>query len=163
MSNTNQNLLDQVLDGAIMTQIMDSLAVIEGALPDSTLTPEQRSSLNAISVNNKVFAEEVLDEMTTNPHAAVTAAYNKDSLANDLAFFEQVETITSRTLDIVQRLNDLKRVAGHEAYGMATGAYAIYETLAKTGAPGAQNSYDRLKVRFAGQGGRPEDGEENAS
>ena len=39
MSNVNQNLLDQVLDGATMTQIMDSLAVVEGALPDSTLTP----------------------------------------------------------------------------------------------------------------------------
>ena len=119
--------------------------------------------MNAISVNNKVFAEEVLDEMTTNPNAAINTAYNKDSLANDLAFFEQIETVTSRMLNIVQKLDDLKRVAGHEAYGMATGAYALYEALAKSGTPGAQNSYDRLKVRFAGQGGRPEDGEENAS
>ncbi len=157
MSNTSQNLLNQVLDGAVITQIMDSLAVIEAALPDSTLTPEERSSLNAISVNNKVFAEEVLDEMNTNPLPGITATYSKDSLANDLQLFEQVETITSRTANIVQKLDDLKRVAGHEAYGMATGAYNMYESMARTGIPGAQNSYDRLKPRFAGQGGRPED------
>ena len=30
----------------------------------------------------------------------------------------------------------------------------MIEVMARTGVPGAQASYDRLKVRYAGQGGR---------
>ena len=157
MSNTNQNLLNQVIDANVMTKILESLATVQAALPDSTLTPEQRSSLNAISVNNKVFAEEVLNEMDTNPIAAVNATYNRDYLANDLQLFGQGETIETRLMDLLQRVRDLKRMAGHETYGMATGAYGMIEVLARTGVPGAQNSYNRLKVRFEGQGGRPSD------
>ena len=154
MSNTNQNLLNQVIDANVMATIMESLATVQAALPDSTLTPEQRSSLNAISVDNKVFAEEVLNEMDTNPLAAVNATYNRDYLANDLQLFGQRETIETRLMDLLQRVRDLKRMAGHESYGMATGAYGMIEVMARTGVPGAQASYDRLKVRYAGQGGR---------
>src|SRR5690606_20789328 len=164
MSNTNQNLLNQVIAALTLTEISESLATAEAALPDATLTDEQRRSLNAISVDNKVFAEEMLDEMNTNPNAAVNATYNLELLANDLQLFEQVESIISRLLDIVQRLNDVKRLAGHEAYGMATAAYGVLEVMARTGVPGAQASYDRLKVRFANSGGgKPADGEETTS
>ncbi len=154
MSNTNQNLLNQTLAALAVTEIMDALTTVASALPDATLTDEQRRSLNAISVDNKVFAEEMLDEMNTNPNAAVNATYNLAFLANDLQLFEQVESIISRMMDIIQRLDDVKRLAGHEAYGMATAAYGMLEVMARTGVPGAQASYDRLKVRFAGQGGR---------
>lgn len=164
MSNTNQNLLNQTLAALAITEIMDALTTVASALPDATLTDEQRRSLNAISVNNKVFAEEVLDEMNTNPIAAITATYNKDFLANDIQLFEQVESILSRMMDIIQRLEDVKRLAGHEAYGLATAAYGMWEVMARTGVPGAQASFDRLKLRYAGQGGgRPVDGEETTS
>jgi hypothetical protein len=160
MSNTNQNLLNQTLEALTVTEIMEALNTAAAALPDATLTDEQRRNLNAISVDNKVFAEEVLDEMNTNPNAAVNATYNLEFLANDLQLFEQVESIISRLMDMVQRLEDVKRLAGHEAYGMATGAYGMLEVMARTGVPGAQASFDRLKPRFAKSGGRPADGEE---
>ena len=164
MSNTNQNLLNQVIAALTVTEISESLATVESALPDATLTDEQRRSLNAISVDNKVFAEEMLDEMNTNPNAAVNATYNLEFLDNDLQLFRQVETIISRLMDILQRLDDLKRLAGHEAYGMATAAYGMLEVMARTGVPGAQASYDRLKPRFAKSGGgKPVDGEETTS
>ena len=164
MSNTNQNLLNQVIAALTVTEISESLATVESALPDATLTDEQRRSLNAISVDNKVFAEEMLDEMNTNPNAAVNATYNLEFLDNDLELFRQVETIISRLMDILQRLDDLKRLAGHEAYGMATAAYGMLEVMARTGVPGAQASYDRLKPRFAKSGGgKPVDGEETTS
>ena len=154
MSNTNQNLLNQTLAALSVTEIMEALNTAAAAFPDATLTDEQRKSLNAISVDNKVFAEEMLDEMTINPNAAVNATYNLEFLANDLQLFDQVESIMARLMDMLQRLDDVKRLAGHEAFGMATGAYGMLDVMARTGVPGAQASYDRLKVRFAGQGGR---------
>ena len=163
MSNTNQNLLNQVIAALALTEISEALSTVEAALPDATLTDEQRRSLSAISVDNKVFAEEMLDEMNTNPNAAVNATYNLEFLANDIQLFEQVESLISRLLDIVQRLNDVKRLAGHEAFGMATAAYGMLEVMARTGVPGAQASYDRLKPRFSKGGGKPIDGEETAS
>ncbi|HET8804781.1 MAG TPA: hypothetical protein VFM72_09395, partial [Aequorivita sp.] len=102
MSNPNQNLLNQVIAALALTEISESLSTVEEALPDATLTDEQRRTLNAISVDNKVFAEEMLDEMNTNPNAAVNATYNLEFLANDLQLFEQVESITSRLKDILQ-------------------------------------------------------------
>ena len=152
MSNTNQNLLNQTLAALSVTEIMEALNTAAAAFPDATLTDEQRKSLNAISVDNKVFAEEMLDEMNTNPNAAVNATYNLEFLANDLQLFDQVESIMARLMDMLQRLDDVKRLAGHEAFGMATGAYGMLDVMARTGVPGAQASYDRLKVRFAGQG-----------
>ena len=154
MSNTNQNLLNQTLAALSVTEIMEALNTAAAAFPDATLTDEQRRTLNAISVDNKIFAEEVLDEMNTNPNAAVNATYNLEFLTNDLQLFDQVESIKSRMRDMMQRLDDVTRLAGHEGYGMATGAYGMLEVLARTGVPGAQASYDRLKARFAGQGGR---------
>lgn len=155
MSNTNQNLLNQVMAALALTEITESLDNVESALPNATLTDEQRSSLNAISVDNKVFVEELLDEMTNNPNAAVNATYSMEFLGNDLQLFEQTESIISRVMDILQRLEDIKRLAGHEAYGMATGAYGLLEVMARTGVPGAQSSYDRLKPRFS-KSGKPD-------
>ena len=152
MSNTNQNLLNQTLAALAVTEIMEALTTVASALPDATLTDEQRRSLNAISVDNKVFAEEVLDEMNTNPIAAVNTTYNEEFLTNDILLFEQVESILSRLMDLVQRLDDIKRLAGHEAYGMSTAVYGMLDVMARSGVPGAQSSYDRLKVRFAQQG-----------
>jgi hypothetical protein len=152
MSNTNQNLLNQTLADLALTEILESLNNVLSALPTTTLTDEQRSSLNAISVANKVFAEEVLDEMTVNPNPGVIATYNMTFLANDLKLFEQIESIQSRLMDIAQRLDDIKRLAGHEGYGIATASYTMLESMARSGVPGAQASYDRLKPRFAGQG-----------
>ena len=39
----------------------------------------------------------------------------------------------------------INEITRHEAYGM-------WEAIARTGVPGAQASYDRLKVRFAALG-----------
>ena len=157
MSNTNQNLLNLVLDPEDLTAIMNSLDDAARLLPESPLTSEQRISLNAISVDNKIFAAEVLDEMNTNPIDAINATYSKDNLANDIQLFEQAETILTRLMNLVKRLEDVKRMAGHEAYGVSTAVYGMYNLIANTAAnSSAQNSYDRLKVRFQGQG-RPED------
>ncbi len=153
MSNVNQNLVNLVIAPAAITEIMGAITTIEAALPDATLTEEQRRTYNAISVDNKIFAEEVLDEMTNNTNVIIPAFYNKDFLESDLELFEQVESIKSRMLNVVQRLDDLQRVAGHESYGMGTAVYGMFEMMARSGMPGAQASYDRLKARFAGQGG----------
>jgi len=153
MSNVNQNLVNEILAPLAMTAITDALTAVESALPDATLTEEQRRTFNAISVDNKVFAEEVLDEMTINTTVTIPPVFDRSLLATDLELFEQVESIKSRMLNIVQRLDDLLRVAGHESYGMATAVYGMFEVMARTGVPGAQASYDRLKVRFQNQGG----------
>lgn len=150
--------MNQALDPGVIAAIMESLTTVESALPDSTLTDEQRKTYNAISVDNKIFAQQVLDEMTTNTTVTIPAFYNPVFLENDLTLHTQVQSIKSRMLNIVQRLDDLLRLTGHEGYGMGIAVYGMFEVMARSGVPGAQASFDRLKERFAGQGGdgRPE-------
>ena len=158
MSNVNQNLLNQALDPEIIIEIMENLETVEHNLPDATLNEEQRLTYNAISVDNKVFAEHVLDQMTTNTTVDIPSFYNKDFLANDLALNSQAHSIRSRMMNIVQRLDDIIRLTGHEAYGMSTSVYGMFQMMSRSGVPGAQASYDLLKERFQRQGGegRPE-------
>ncbi|MBK5213119.1 MAG: hypothetical protein JJE55_05605 [Flavobacteriaceae bacterium] len=153
MSNVNQNLLNQALSPETITSIMESLTAVESNLPDSTLTDEQRRTYNAISVDNKVFAEHVLDEMNINTTVTIPAFYNKEFLDNDLTLNTQAQSIRSRMLNIVQRLDDIIRLTGHEGYGMSTSVYGMFEMMARSGVPGAQASYDRLKERYQSQGG----------
>ena len=148
MSNVSQNLIDQALAPAAQTAITDAMTVVEANLPSIALTDEQRTSYNAISVDNKVFAEEVLDEIRSNPTVIIPAFFNPAFLENDLQIFEQLESVETRMRNLLMRITDLKRMAGHEAYGMATAVYTLYEIGNRTGQPGAKQSYERLSARF---------------
>lgn len=154
MSNVSQNLMNTTITDVNLESIMTGLATAEGLLPPGgTLTEEQRASYGAINVDNKNFAEDVLREMTTNPSTTIPAFFDPAFISNDLKFYDQLESIASKLGQMQRKVADLKRMAGHEAYGFATAVYATYQVGARAGMPGSQESLERLQPRFEGQGG----------
>jgi len=126
-----------------------------------TLTDEQRLSLKAIDVNNKVFVEDTLVELQTVAGGIMPAFINATTIDNDLKLFEQLDQIEMQLQNALQRTSDLKRLAGDEVYGMSLAVYKILTAAAAAGIPGAKKAYDKLKVRFEAQGnagGRPQEG-----
>jgi hypothetical protein len=61
--------------------------------------------------------------------------------------------IESGLENLLRKVKDAKRVAGHEAYAMALTIYTLYRSLAAVGVPGAQQSADGLGERFTQNGG----------
>lgn len=154
MSNLTDNNLNEVLDGATFSNITESINTLEAALPAGSLDDNQREVYSAINVNNKVFAEDVLAEMQGSGVAILPPYLNAMFLANDIQIFEQLDVIESRLENATQKVRDLKRIAGHEAYTMALSVFKNFDSANQAGISGAKQSYEKLKSRFEGQGGR---------
>ena len=152
MANITENRINQTIAAADLATIQSAIATLNSNLSFlQALTDEERAALFGLDVNNKVFVDETLDEMTNNG-AILPAFINVSNLKQDIMLFEQLDSLESELLNLVARISDTKRLAGHEAYAMALTAYNMYNMANSAGIPGAKQSYDRLKARFAGQG-----------
>lgn len=155
MSNSQRNLINEVLAPETMTQLLEDINRMESNLPVIVITDDERSGYNAISVDNKIFVDEVIDEIESNPNLNLNEFFETRAIRSDRDVFQQMETLESRLEGVLNRVRDIKRMAGHESYGSATGIYGMLGVLVRNGYKGVQQSYDRLKVRFEGQGKRP--------
>ena len=154
MSNLSENRLDLVLDPADMQAMQDNINQFIDLIPSGTsLTDEQRSSYLSINVANKVFSEDVLAESYTLGPNILPAYVNLDALKNDLEVFKQLDNLENLLNNALQRLQDAKRVAGHEAYSQSTVIYNAIKMASDAGIPNAKAAYTKLKVRFEAQSG----------
>lgn len=157
MSNLTQNRLNVTLTPAAVTAINSGITAIEAQLPAGSLTDEERNSYRAIDVNNKVFVEDVITEMGISGAGIIPPFLNSTIIQNDLTLFGQLDAIESKIINVLRHVSDLKRICGSEGYDNGLAVYRIYEAAAMAGIPGAKESYDKLKQRFDGQGGKPKD------
>jgi hypothetical protein len=95
----------------------------------------ERISFLSLDVNNKVFAEEALQEAVSNG-SMLPAAVNTKFLKNDLGLYDQLDSIESQLEIVLRKVKDSKRVAGHEAYAMALTIYTLFRSLAAVSVPG---------------------------
>jgi len=67
--------------------------------------------------------------------------------------------IESKLLNLLQRVSDIKRITGHEAYKVSNIIYKNYKDAAEGGIDNAKSAYDRLKERYDKQlsGGKTPD------
>ena len=152
MSNLPENRINVVIASADITTFTTSINAILSKIPENTtLTDSQRSSYTAIEVDNKVFAEDVLTEAKSTGAGILTPYVNLDFLENDLTVFKQLDALESGLANLLQRVKDAKRIAGHEAYSMANIAYGNYRDAADAGIANAKSAYDKLKVRYDAQ------------
>ena len=153
MSNLTENRIDLVLDAATIQTMTDSIKAFIDLLPPGTsLTDEQRLRYTSINVANKVFAEDVLSETATLGPDIMPAYVKPQVLENDLVYFKQLDDLENQLNNAQQLLQDAKRVAGHEAYSLATTIYNIIKMASEVGIPNAKAAYTKLKERFDAQG-----------
>ena len=161
MSNLTENRLNVTLAAADITAINTAIAAITAKLPAGSLDEEQRKKFTAIDVDNKVFCEDVVTEMNISGVGILPPFLNATFIQNDLVLFEQMDAVEANLKNVLQKIGDLKRIAGHEAFGMANAVYKIYTAANFSGIPGAKQAYDKLKLRYDAQSssGRPEETE----
>jgi ABC-type Zn uptake system ZnuABC Zn-binding protein ZnuA len=153
MSNLSENRLNVVLAAADVTAINNSIATILSKVPaNTTLTDEQRTGYNAIDVANKVFSDDCLSEALANGTGILPGFISLPNLQNDLTVFNQLDAAASALTNALQRIEDAKRIAGHEAYGQATTIYNSFKQAHENGVPNATAAFNKLKVRFEAQG-----------
>ena len=157
MSNLTQNRLNTTLTPAAVTTINASITAIGTQLPAGSLTDEERASFRAIDVNNKIFVEDAITEMGISGAGIIPPFLNAAIIQTDLTLFGQLDSIESNLTNLLRHVSDLKRICGSEGYDNGLAVYRIYEAAAMAGIPGAKESYDKLKQRFDGQGGKPKD------
>lgn len=154
MANITSNLIDQVVTPAQGTAVQGALTLINTTLAGvfRSLTDEERLSLFSLNVNNKVFVEEAIEEIGLHT-TLLPAAVSLSQMQNDLELFEQLGSMETQLVDILNKVRDTKRRAGHEAYAMGLTGYTIFKALAASGVDEAKQPADRLGERFATSGG----------
>jgi hypothetical protein len=151
MANLTENKLNTIIAVADLATIATSITTITSKLPAGSLTDDQRLSFKGIDVNNKIFVEDVVTELSISGAGIIPAFINPTFIQNDLSLFEQLDGIEANLLNLLQKVSDLKRIAGDEAYSMALMSYKIFDSANQAGIPGAKQAYEKLRARFESQ------------
>lgn len=162
MANPNVNRINTTISPADVTTINTSMGTVNSTLDPYTqqLTEDERDSLFSLAEENEAFADDALAQgqllMAQMPPAMQTIINNMDT---DSKLYDQLDKIEDELVKpLAQRISDTRRLTAHEQYTGALAVYKYIEAGAQLGLPGFQAAYDILKVRFAGQGGRPAGG-----
>ena len=151
MSNITNNKLSATLTAAQISAVKTAINTIKSNLPMLIgLTTEERQSIPKIDVNNKVFVEDTINAMESNP-TLLPAYFNTAELKKDLELFQQLEPLLQEISKLHELIDDTKMLAGSEAYVTALAASRNFAAAATAGIPGADSVYDTLKARFATQ------------
>ncbi len=148
MSNLTENKLNTVIATTDITAMNTAITTLASKLPTGTLTDEQRNTLKAMDVNNKIFVEDVLTELSISGTGIVPPFINSTFIQNDLTLFEQLDRLEANVANVAQRIADLKRICGDEAYTAALTVYRIYDGANLAGIPNSKQAYEKLKSRF---------------
>ena len=158
MSNLTQNRVNGVLVDTDLTALTTALNTFISKLPPNTaLSDAERAAYNAIDVSNKVFCDDVLTEAKATGIGIIRTYLSTASLENDLKLYTQIDALMPVVTNLLQRITDLKRISGHEAFVVSNAMYRDYREGADAGIPNAKAGYDRLKTRYQAQTpvGRP--------
>ena len=152
MSNITNNKLSVVLTQAQIDAVKAAINTINTNLPMLLgLTLEERKTLPKVDVNNKIFVEDAINAMETNP-SFLPAYFSVAELKKALTLYQQLDPLLLEINKLAEKIDDTQMLAGSEAYVTALAAYRNFEAAAKAGIQGADTIYELLKARFAGQG-----------
>ena len=152
MANVTENRVNTTIDDATFGALKTQIKSIGAAMPFLvTLSDAQRKSYFSLDVSNKVFVEEALDELMNNG-AMMPGVVDASFIKNDLALFEQLDTLESMLTNLLNLVSDTKRTAANEAYTNALMVYKLFGLFADSAVPEARQSYDRLSRRFEQSG-----------
>ncbi|KAA5532405.1 hypothetical protein F0919_16575 [Taibaiella lutea] len=155
MANVMQNRINAVLEVDQMQAIKDCINSLIELLPEAgnlTLTDDEKGQLASLDVDNKVFVEDVINECANNGAGIIPAVINPEFIKSDLRLFEQTDELHSMLTKALEVLENLRRIAASEAYGLSNVVYKIFAVAAASGIPNAQSSYEKLRARYKDNG-----------
>ena len=153
MSNLTNNRIDTVISDADLAKVNDAIDTIETTLSFLIgLTVDERVQLPKINVANKSFTQDAIDAVVDNGKM-LPAYLDQKAMQNDMNLYNQLDKLSARIRQVLEKLDDTQMLAGSEAFVAALTAYKLFSAAAAAGIPGSDAIYDTLKERFAGQGG----------
>lgn len=152
MSYLTKNRLDVTLSSTDVDEIKTAFRTINSNLPFLIgLTKKERMNLPKINVSNKIFVEDVLNAAKNNSHM-LPAILTHDGIQKDLELFESLDELVNEAQKLAEQLSDTAMLAGSESLVGALTLYRFFGASAKSGVPGADAVFDKLKERFTNQG-----------
>lgn len=148
MSNLNENRLNTTISSADVVAIEAAINAITPKIPSSPLTPEQRSTFQGMDVDNKIFVEDTITELSISGTGIMPPFLNAGFIQNDLTLFQQLDRIESALQNLLVKVTDAKRTASHEAVSMSQAVYRIYVAADASGITGAKQAVDKLSQRY---------------
>jgi hypothetical protein len=153
MGNITENKINQVLSAADITLFTTSIAAIASRLPAVTLTDEQRATGLSIDVDNKIFVEDCITEIGISGTGILPPFISAANLQNDYTLFNQCDALEGALENLLQKVNDIKRIAADESMTTALVVYRTFDIANTAGVAGAKQAYDKLKARYKNNGG----------
>ena len=152
MANLTNNRLNVTATEAQITAVKDAIQVLIDNLPFLIgLTMEERETLPAIDVENKVFTEDAITAGVNNMEM-LPSFISVSFMQTDMTLFNQLDEVILLMKQFMEKLEDTQLLAGSEAYVTALMIYKLFGAAADAGVPGADAIVAQLRERFAEQG-----------
>lgn len=149
MANITEYIELTVYSDTDIANMIAQLQAFINLLPiNASLTTDQRKKLMAIKAGNKVFVENVLSESLVIGPNILPTYIDLSNLETSLQNYNKFNELESHLSNALQRLQDAKRIAGHQAYNQSTIIYNSIKIASDAGVPNAKAAYTKLKERF---------------
>ena len=155
MANLTNNRLDIVATEAQITAAKNSLVQFDAQFPFLIgLTVEEKTTLPAINVDNKIFTEDAINAAVNNMDM-LPGYLSVSGVQTDMKLFNQLDELVPMVRKQLEKLEDTRFLAGSEAYSTALMIYKLFGAAAESGIPGADAIVAQLRERFTSNGNTP--------
>jgi hypothetical protein len=155
MANLTNNRLNIVATEAQITAAKNSLVQFDAQFPFLIgLTVEEKTTLPAINVDNKIFTEDAINAAVNNMDM-LPGYLSVSGVQTDMKLFNQLDELVPMVRKQLEKLEDTRFLAGSEAYSTALMIYKLFGAAAESGIPGADAIVAQLRERFTSNGNTP--------
>ena len=155
MANLTNNRLNIVATEVQITAAKNSLVQFDAQFPFLIgLTVEEKTTLPAINVDNKIFTEDAINAAVNNMDM-LPGYLSVSGVQTDMKLFNQLDELVPMVRKQLEKLEDTRFLAGSEAYTTALMIYKLFGAAAESGIPGADAIVAQLRERFTSNGNTP--------
>ena len=155
MANLTNNRLNIVATEAQITAAKNSLVQFDAQFPFLIgLTVDEKTTLPAINVDNKIFTEDAINAAVNNMDM-LPGYLSVSGVQTDMKLFNQLDELVPMVRKQLEKLEDTRFLAGSEAYSTALMIYKLFGAAAESGIPGADAIVAQLRERFTSHGNTP--------
>lgn len=155
MANLTNNRLNIVATEAQITAAKNSLVQFDAQFPFLIgLTVDEKTTLPAINVDNKIFTEDAINAAVNNMDM-LPGYLSVSGVQTDMMLFNQLDELVPMVRKQLEKLEDTRFLAGSEAYSTALMIYKLFGAAAESGIPGADAIVAQLRERFTSNGNTP--------
>jgi hypothetical protein len=155
MVNLTNNRLNIVATEAQITAAKNSLVQFDAQFPFLIgLTVEEKTTLPAINVDNKIFTEDAINAAVNNMDM-LPGYLSVSGVQIDMKLFNQLDELVPMVRKQLEKLEDTRFLAGSEAYSTELMIYKLFGAAAESGIPGADAIVAQLRERFTSNGNTP--------